>query len=441
MIRSLLIANRGEIAVRVIRTCREMGIRAVVVHSEADRNSLAVRMADQAVCIGPPSSKESYLNSRNIVTAAVLSGCEAVHPGYGFLAENSQFARDVKEADLIFIGPEPEVIDLLGDKVQARKSALKAKIPVTPGTEDPVSATAEAMKAAEKIGFPIIIKAAAGGGGKGMRIVREKDQLGEMMKIAAHEAETAFSDGRLYLERYLENPRHVEIQLVADSKGNVVHLGERDCSVQQNHQKLIEETPSPGVTPEMRERMGADAVRLFKNLKYTGAGTIEFLVQGDEYFFMEVNARVQVEHPVSEMISGVDIIREQILACTGEKLSVSQKDITLSGYSMECRVNARAPGRAQLYLPPGGFGVRVDSFLYTGCEVVPFYDSMLAKVIVHADNRAQGITRMERALSEFILEGVPTNIEMQNQILANPVFRKGKFGTGLLEVILKGAKK
>ncbi|MBN2352410.1 MAG: acetyl-CoA carboxylase biotin carboxylase subunit [Spirochaetales bacterium] len=441
MIRSLLIANRGEIAVRVIRTCREMGIRPVVVYSEADKNSLAVRMADQAVCIGPVTSKQSYLNSRGIVTAAVLTHCEAVHPGYGFLAENSSFARDVKEAGLIFIGPEADVIDLLGDKVQARKSAEKAKIPVTPGTKDPVSTEAEALKAAETIGFPIIIKAAAGGGGKGMRIVRDKAELGAMMKIAAHEAETAFSDGRIYLERYLENPRHVEIQLVADSKGNVVHLGERDCSVQQNHQKLIEESPSPGVTPDMRERMGADAVRLFKNLKYTGAGTIEFLVRGGEYFFMEVNARIQVEHPVSEFVSGVDIIREQIRACTGDALTMSQADVRLQGHAIECRVNARAPGTAAFYLPPGGFRVRVDSFLYSGCEVPPYYDSMLAKVIVHADNRLEAIGRMERALSEFLLEGVPTNIEAQKKILAHPTFRKGAFGTSLLAEVLKEEKK
>jgi acetyl-CoA carboxylase, biotin carboxylase subunit len=441
MIRSLLIANRGEIAVRVIRTCREMGIRAVVVYSEADKNSLAVRMADQAICIGPASSKLSYLNSRTIVTAAALSGCEAVHPGYGFLAENSQFARDVKEAGLIFIGPQPEVIDLLGDKIQARKSAQAAQIPVTPGTEEPVATEAAALQAAEKIGYPIMIKAAAGGGGKGIRIVRDKESLGEMIKIAAHEAETAFSDGRLYLERYLENPRHVEIQLLADAKGNVVHLGERDCSVQQNHQKLVEESPSPGVTPEMRAKMGEDAVRLFKNLHYTGAGTIEFLVLGTEYFFMEVNARVQVEHPVTEAICGVDIIKEQIRACVGEALTITQKDVNLQGWAMECRINAKAPGKAAFYLPSGGFRVRVDSYLFTGCDVVPFYDSMLAKVIVHADTRAEAINRMERALSEFMLEGVPTNIEMQKKILGNPVFRKGKFGTGLLAEILKEAKK
>jgi acetyl-CoA carboxylase biotin carboxylase subunit len=418
-----------------------MGIRPVVVYSEADRTSLAVKMADQAVCIGPVTSKLSYLNSRNIVTAAVLSHCEAVHPGYGFLAENSGFARDVKEAGLIFVGPEPEVIDLLGDKVQARTSAEKAGIPITPGTKEPVADEASALAAAEAIGFPVIIKAAAGGGGKGMRIVRDKAALGENLKIAAHEAETSFNDGRVYMERYLENPRHVEIQLLADSRGNVVHLGERDCSVQQNHQKLIEESPSPGVTPAMRERMGADAVRLFKNLKYTGAGTIEFLVQGEEYFFMEVNARVQVEHPVSEFVSGVDIIREQIRACTGDALSITQSDIHLQGHALECRVNAKAPGKATFYLPPGGFRVRVDSFLYTGCDVPPYYDSMLAKVIVLGDSRAEAITRMERALSEFMLEGVPTNIETQKKILAHPTFRKGKFGTSLLADVLKEDKK
>ncbi|HEQ72238.1 MAG TPA: acetyl-CoA carboxylase biotin carboxylase subunit [Spirochaetia bacterium] len=441
MIKSLLIANRGEIAVRVIRTCREMGIRPVVVYSEADSDSLAVRLADEAVCIGPPSSKLSYLNSRNIVTAAALTGCEAVHPGYGFLAENSGFARDVKEGGLIFVGPEPDVIDLLGDKVMAKKTAIKNKIPVIPGTEDPVTSEKEALKEAETIGFPLIIKAAAGGGGKGMRIVREKEQLKDILKIAAHEAETAFSDGRVYLERYLENPRHVEIQLVADTKGNVIHLGERDCSVQQNHQKLIEETPSPGVTPEMRERMGQDAVRLFKNLHYTGAGTIEFLVQDDQYYFMEVNARVQVEHPVSESISGVDIVREQIRACSGEALSVTQDDITLLGYSLECRINAKAPGTAGLYLPPGGFRVRVDSFLYTGCTILPYYDSMIAKVIVHADSRQEGIARMERALSEFILENIPTNIDQQRTILAHPLFRKGDFGTDLLSKVFKEGKR
>jgi len=441
MIKSLLIANRGEIAVRIIRTCREMGIRTVAVYSEADKNSLAVQMADEAVCIGPASSKQSYLVSRNLVTAAALTRCEAIHPGYGFLSENASFARDVRESGLIFIGPDPEVIELLGDKVQAKKSAICNQIPVIPGTEDPVSSEEEALAAAERIGFPLIIKAAAGGGGKGMRIVRQKEQLKDVLKIASHEAETAFNDGRVYLERYLENPRHVEIQLLADRLGNVIHLGERDCSVQQNHQKLVEESPSPGVTEKMRERMGQDAIRLFKSLKYVGAGTIEFLVQGEEYFFMEVNARVQVEHPVSEFVSGVDIIREQIQACVGEPLSFTQKDIQLSGHAIECRINAKAPGRATFYLPPGGFRVRVDSYLFSGCDVVPYYDSMLAKVIVHANNRNEALVRMQRALSEFLLEGVPTNIEQQQKIIAHPIFRKGVFGTSILQEIFKEAKK
>jgi acetyl-CoA carboxylase biotin carboxylase subunit len=440
MIKKLLIANRGEIAVRIIRTCKELGIKTVVAYSQADKDSLSLRFTNKAVCIGPPNSKESYLNSQNIITAAVLEGCDAIHPGVGFLAENPGFARDVEEAGIIFIGPEANVIELLGDKVKAKQTALKNKIPVIPGTEEPVSEEEAAVKHAKEIGFPIIIKAAAGGGGKGMRIVRDEKELKAILKIASHEAETAFSDGRVYLEKYLENPRHVEVQILADGKGNVVHLGERDCSVQQNHQKLIEESPSPGVTPEMRKKMGEDAIRLFKNLGYRGAGTIEFLVQDKNYYFMEVNARVQVEHPVSEYISGVDIIKEQILTCSGEKLRIDQKDIVLRGYALECRINARTPGKVTLYLPPGGFNVRVDSFLYTGCEVSPFYDALLAKVIVYGDNRQEGIARMQRALDEFILEGVDTNIMLQKSILSHPLFRKGSFGTDILSHIVKEVK-
>jgi acetyl-CoA carboxylase biotin carboxylase subunit len=437
MIKKLLIANRGEIAVRIIRTCKELGIETVVAYSEADKNSLALRLASKAICIGPPSSKESYLNSRNIITAAVLEGCEAIHPGVGFLAENPVFAHDVEEAGVIFIGPDSKVIELLGDKVKAKQTAIKNNIQVIPGTEEPVETVEQAAEAAAGIGFPIIIKAAAGGGGKGMRIVRNLKELKDILKIASHEAETAFSDGRVYLEKYLENPRHVEVQILSDGKGNVIHLGERDCSVQQNHQKLIEESPSPGVTPEMRTQMGRDAVRLFKNLDYKGAGTIEFLVQGDKYYFMEVNARVQVEHPVSEYISGVDIIKEQILTCSGEALDLTQKDITLRGYAMECRVNAKTPGIVSLYLPPGGYNVRVDSFLYSGCEVSPFYDALLAKIIVFAGDRSEGITRMQRSLDELILEGVDTNIPLQKRILAHPLFKSGDFGTDVLSHILQ----
>jgi len=440
MIKKLLIANRGEIAVRIIRTCKELGIATVVAYSQADKNSLALRLADESVCIGPPSSKESYLHSRNIITAAILQQCDAVHPGVGFLAENPAFAREVEEAELIFIGPDSKVIELLGDKVKAKQTAIKNKIPVIPGTEEPVETTEQAEEAAGHIGFPIIIKAAAGGGGKGMRIVRDSKELKSILKIASHEAETAFSDGRVYLEKYLENPRHVEVQILSDGRGNVIHLGERDCSVQQNHQKLIEESPSPGVTPEMRKQMGEDAIRLFKNLNYKGAGTIEFLVQDGKYYFMEVNARVQVEHPVSEYISGVDIIKEQILTCSGEKLTLTQDDITLNGYAVECRINAKTPGTVTLYLPSGGFNVRVDSYLYSGCEVSPFYDALLAKVIVFAANRKEGITRMQRALDEFILEGVDTNIEMQKTILAHPRFRGGDFGTDVLSHILQEDK-
>ncbi len=440
MIKKLLIANRGEIAIRIIRTCKELGIETVVAYSQADKDSLSLRFANKAVCIGPPSSKESYLNSRNIITAAVLEGCDAIHPGVGFLAENPSFAKEVVEAGIIFIGPEADVIALLGDKVKAKQTALKNKIPVIPGTEEPVENEEDAVKHAKEIGFPIIIKAAAGGGGKGMRIVRNEKELKNILKIASHEAETAFSDGRVYLEKYLENPRHVEVQILADGKGNVVHLGERDCSVQQNHQKLIEESPSPGVTPEMRKKMGEDAIRLFKNLGYRGAGTIEFLVQDKNYYFMEVNARVQVEHPVSEYISGVDIIKEQILTCSGDKLNIEQKDISLHGYAVECRINARTPGKVTLYLPPGGFNVRVDSFLYSGCEVSPFYDALLAKVIVFGNNRLEGITRMQRALDEFILDGIDTNITLQKSILAHPTFRKGNFGTDILSHIIKEEK-
>ncbi len=329
MIQSLLIANRGEIAVRVIRTCREMGIRTVIAYSQADRDSMPVRMADERVCVGPPPARDSYLNVRNLVTAGVLSGCDALHPGVGFLAENSGFAREVREAGLIWVGPDPEVIDLLGDKIRAKQSAQELSIPVIPGSEGSVGNFDEALEAAKGIGFPVIVKAAAGGGGKGMRIVRDQAELSDILKIAAHEAERAFSDGTLYMEKYMENPRHVEIQIVADAKGNVVHLGERDCTVQQNHQKLIEESPSPAVSPDLRARMGEDAVRLLRGLGYTGAGTVEFLVKDGSHYFMEVNARVQVEHPVSEMVTGVDIIRQQLLAAGG-KASISPRRISAS---------------------------------------------------------------------------------------------------------------
>jgi acetyl-CoA carboxylase biotin carboxylase subunit len=437
MIQSLLIANRGEIAVRIIRTCREMGIRAVVAHSQADRESLPVRLADDRVCIGPAQAKDSYLNVRNIVTAGVLSGCDAVHPGVGFLAENAGFAREVKDAGLLFVGPEPEVIELLGDKIRAKHSAREAGIPVIPGSSGSVGDAEEALKAASEIGFPVIVKAAAGGGGKGMRIVRSGGELADVLAIASQEAEKAFSDGTLYLEKYLENPRHVEIQIVADRTGNVVHLGERDCTVQQNHQKLVEESPSPVVTPELRKRMGDDAVRLLRGMGYTGAGTVEFLVKDGKHYFMEVNARVQVEHPVSEMVTGVDIIRQQILAASDEPLEIRQEDVRFGAYAVECRINARSAGRVTQFIAPGGYGVRVDTFLYPGYQVPPWYDHLVAKLIVTGRNRAEGLRRMERALGELQIDGIATNIESQKKIISHPVFRRGEYGTGFLGEILK----
>jgi acetyl-CoA carboxylase, biotin carboxylase subunit len=437
MIQSLLIANRGEIAVRIIRTCREMGIRTVIAYSQADRDSLPVRLADDRVCVGPAPAKDSYLNVRNLVTAAVLSGCDALHPGVGFLAENAAFAREVREAGLIFVGPDPEVIELLGDKIRAKRSAVEAGIPVIPGSGGAVADAEQAMAAAADIGYPMIVKAAAGGGGKGMRIVRDGAELADTLAIASHEAEKAFSDGTVYLERYLENPRHVEIQIVADRTGNVVHLGERDCTVQQNHQKLIEESPSAVVSPALRERMGADAVRLLRTLGYTGAGTVEFLVQDGKHYFMEVNARVQVEHPVSEMVTGVDIIRQQVLAASDDPLEIRQSDVKLGAYAVECRINARSAGRVTQLLVPGGFGVRFDTFLFAGYQVPPWYDHLVAKLIVTGHTRAEGLRRMERALAELVIEGIATNIESQKKIVAHPVFRRGEYGTGFLGEIMK----
>ena len=437
MIQSLLIANRGEIAVRVIRCCRQMGIRSVVAYSQADRDSLPVRMADEHVCVGPPPARDSYLNVRNIVTAAVLSHCDAIHPGVGFLAENADFAREVRDAGLVFVGPDPHVIELLGDKIRAKHSARELDIPVIPGSEGSVENASEAMGAAARIGYPVIVKAAAGGGGKGMRIVRSVAELGDILAVASHEAEKAFSDGTMYLEKYLENPRHVEIQIIADRKGNVVHLGERDCTVQQNHQKLVEESPSGALDATLRARMGSDAVRLLKTLGYSGAGTVEFLVQDGKHYFMEVNARVQVEHPVSEMVTGVDIIRQQILAASDQPLEVRQEEVRLSGYAVECRINARSAGKVTRLHLPGGYGVRMDTFLFAGYNVPPWYDHLVAKLIVSGHNRQEGIRRMESALTELVIEGIATNIEAQKKIFAHPTFRKGNYGTGFLAEVQK----
>ena len=434
MITKLLIANRGEIAVRIIRACKELGIKAVAVYSSADCENLHERLADEAYCIGPASSAKSYLNANALITVALRTGCDAIHPGVGFLSENAAFARETEKAGLLWIGPKPKTIELLGDKVTARATAIKHGLPVTPGSDGAVETPEAAEKIAEKCGYPVIIKAASGGGGKGMRIIWKKEELAENLKIASSEALANFADGTVYVEKYIVNPRHVELQILADGKGGVAVLGERDCSVQKNHQKLIEESPSPAVTQEMRSRMYKGAVSLFSALKYRGAGTIEFLVTGSDFYFMEVNARVQVVHPVSEFVSGVDIIREQILACTENRLTIPTNGaIALTGWAIEARINAMAPGTVTHLEVPSGPGVRFDSFLYQGYTVLPYYDSMVAKLIVHDTTREMAIKRLLRCLDELVIEGIPTNLTQQKEIISSKQFMSGVFGTSLYE--------
>jgi acetyl-CoA carboxylase biotin carboxylase subunit len=437
LIKRLLIANRGEIAVRIIRTCREMGIKTVAVYSTADKDSLPVQMADRAVCIGPPPSSQSYLLKNNLIMAAISTGCEAIHPGVGFLSENAGFARMVRDKNLIFIGPDPDVIDLLGDKVRARETAQRFGLPVTPGSAGAVSTTAEAAAVIGELGYPVIIKAAAGGGGKGMRIVRFREELAENLNLASREAESNFADGTVFIERYLENPRHVELQILSDGTGNVAVLGERDCSVQRNHQKLIEESPSPGVSADMRRLMAEGAVRMFREIGYAGAGTIEFLVERENFYFMEVNARVQVEHPVSEFVTDTDIIRQQILACTEGRMEIESGELPVNGWAIECRINAFSPGKITRLEVPGGPGVRFDSFLYNGCTVPPHYDSMVAKLIVHGKNRDRALERMSRALEELRIEGIKTNQAQQQWLIKHKTFRSGQFGTSFYGEIAK----
>ncbi|MBG9793540.1 acetyl-CoA carboxylase [Paenibacillus dendritiformis] len=438
----ILIANRGEIAVRIIRACRELGIATVAVYSEADREALHVRLADEAYCIGPTASKDSYLNFTNLMSVATLTECDAVHPGYGFLAENADFAEICESCGITFIGPSADAIERMGDKSVAKQTMKDAGVPVIPGSDGLVEDLEQALMIARDIGYPVIIKATAGGGGKGIRIAEDEEALIKQMTAAQQEAEKAFGNAGVYLEKYLTGMKHVEIQIIADKHGHAVHLGERDCSVQRRRQKLVEEAPCPVLTPEVRERMGEAAVRAALAVDYSGAGTLEFLLGPDgSFYFMEMNTRIQVEHPVTEMITGIDLIQEMIRVAQGEPLSFRQEDIVIDGWAIECRINAEDParnfmpsaGQIGFYLPPGGFGVRVDSAAYPGFLISPHYDSMIAKLIVWAPTREEAIDRMKRALSEFAIEGIHTTIPFHIRLLEHPKFIKGDFDIKFLE--------
>ena len=441
MFKKILIANRGEIALRVIRACKEMGIKTVAVHSTADANSLHVRFADESVCIGPPKSADSYLHVPSIISAAEITDAEAIHPGYGFLAENSSFAEVCNSTGIRFIGPSPESIKLMGDKAKAREMAIKAGVPVLPGSNGVVTEESSAIEIARELGFPVIVKAAAGGGGKGMRVVMAEADFANAFVMAQAEALASFSNADVYIEKYILQPRHIEIQIMADEKGNTVYLGERECSIQRRHQKLIEEAPSVIVDEGLRKRMGEMAVAIAKSVRYRNAGTIEFLMDEDrKFYFMEMNTRIQVEHPVTEMVTGIDLVKEQIRVAAGEPLSFSQDSVRVNGHSIECRINAEdpekftpSPGTITAFNPPGGPGVRVETAAYTQYVIPPYYDSMIAKLIVHAPTRDEAIMRMERALDEFIIEGVKTTIPMHKKILEDADFRKGDISTKFME--------
>lgn len=445
MFEKILIANRGEIAVRIIRACRNLGIRSVAVYSKEDEKSLHVQLADQRICIGEGPAKNNYLNMDRIITAAKNMGADAIHPGFGFLSENSEFVRKCKEHGITFIGPEADVIDKMGNKSQARKTMMDAGVPVVPGTKEPVYDAATGKKLASEIGYPVMIKASSGGGGKGMRVAKNEDEFEFQFKMAQLESANAFGDDTMYIERFVENPRHVEIQIMADHHGNVVALGERDCSVQRNHQKLIEESPSPAITEEIREQMNHYAVLAAKTVNYTNAGTIEYIVdpQG-RFYFMEMNTRIQVEHGVTEMVTGTDLIIEQIRVAMGETLSFTQEAVKIKGHAIECRINAEIPSKNFMPSPglvqhihlPAGNGVRVDTGLYSGYNIPSEYDSMIAKVIVHAPDREAALQKMRSALDEMVIIGVETNLDFQYQIMKHPVFCEGRADTGFIENIM-----
>ena len=444
MFKKILIANRGEIALRVMWACKELGVKTVAVYSEADKDTLAVRFADEAVCIGPARNIESYLSIPAIISAAEITGADAVHPGYGFLSESGYLAEICEACNLRFIGPGPAAIRLMGDKSRARKAMQKAGVPVLPGSADVLEDEAQALRAAKDVGYPVILKATAGGGGRGMRIVRAATDMPGALKAAQAEAAAAFGVPHVYVEKYVEAPRHIEIQVLADSKGNVVHLGERECSIQRRHQKLVEEAPSPLLTERMRQRMGRAAVEAAAAVDYVSAGTVEFLVDPEgHYYFMEMNTRIQVEHGVTELVTGRDLVKEQILVAAGEPLSFSQKDVTWTGHALECRVNAEdpetfvpSPGTIRHYYQPGGPGVRVDTFAHEGCEVSPYYDSLVAKVMTHGRDRAEAIARMRRCLDVMVVEGIKTSIPLHRRILDDPDFLAGRLDTRFMERFL-----
>lgn len=442
MFKKILIANRGEIALRIIRACRELDIETVAVFSEGDKEALHVKAADEAVCIGPVASARSYLNIPNIISAAELTGVDAIHPGYGFLSENARFSEICESCHIAFIGPSAKVIETMGDKAMARKTMIAGSVPVVPGSKDIITDEKTAAKVAEEIGYPVLIKASAGGGGKGMRVAQNAKELHKSIQAAQNEAQASFGNAEVYLEKYVEEPRHIEIQILGDNYGNVVHLGERDCSLQRRHQKLLEESPSSAITPELREKMGAVAVQAAKSANYSNAGTIEFLLdRHGNFYFIEMNTRIQVEHPVTEMVTGLDLVKEQIRLAAGEPLGYTQQDIQMRGWAIECRINAEdpdknfmpSPGLINIYHAPGGPGVRVDSAVYQGYTVSPYYDSMLGKLIVWGATRQEAITRMKRALEEYVIEGIHTTIPFHLKVLDNAFYQRGEVYTNFIQ--------
>ncbi len=444
MFKKILIANRGEVAMRVIFACRELGIKTVAIYSEADENSLHVRFADEDVCIGPARSADSYLNVPAVISAAEITGADAIHPGYGFLSESAYLAEVCEACHIRFIGPDPQVIRLMGDKARARRVMKKAGVPILPGSDGPLDSEERALKLAKDIGYPIIVKATAGGGGRGMRVVRNPSELPNAVKTAQREAEAAFGVPDVYIEKYVESPRHIEFQILGDQFGNVLHLGERECSIQRRHQKLLEESPSPALTEKMRRKMGGIVIDAAKAVQYTNAGTFEFLMDpAGHFYFMEANTRLQVEHPVTEMVTGIDIVKEQIRIAAGEKLSFKQGDVTFTGHSIECRVNAEdpetftpSPGVIHVFSVPGGPGVRVETLAHSDCTISPYYDSMIAKIIVHGRDRAEAIARMRRVLEMTVIEGIKTSIPLHLKILDDPDFQAGRVSTSFMERFL-----